>query len=103
MPTPPQNEAGRVTLPPVWLPNGGGHIPEETAAADPLLEPPGVCFRFHGFLVGAGSRHANSVVSVLPKIIAPAFLSVETISESSVGMLSLYLGVPIVVAMPFVL
>ena len=47
----PQNEAGRVIEPPVWLPIAPRHIPQATAAADPLDEPPGVRSRFHGFRV----------------------------------------------------
>ena len=47
------------------------HIPDITAAADPLLDPPGVYSRFQGFRVGGGSEYANSVVCVLPNIMAP--------------------------------
>ena len=54
-PTTPQKAAGRITEPPVWEPRAAGHIPAETAAAAPLLEPPGVCSVFQGFRVGAGS------------------------------------------------
>ena len=43
-------------------------------ANDPLLEPPGVCARFHGLRVGPGSRFANIVVTDLPRTIAPAAL-----------------------------
>jgi len=49
-----------------------GHIRAATAAADPLLEPPGVCAELHGFRVGPGSRLANIVVTVFPRTIAPA-------------------------------
>jgi hypothetical protein len=42
------------------------------AAADPLLDPPGVWARFQGLRVGEGSKQANSTVTVLPKITAPA-------------------------------
>ena len=51
----PQKEAGRVMEPPVWVPKASGHIRLATAAAEPLLEPPGVYSVFQGFFVGAGS------------------------------------------------
>jgi hypothetical protein len=43
-----------------------------TAAAEPLLDPPGVWSKFQGLRVGAGSLAANSVHAVLPRTIAPA-------------------------------
>ena len=55
-----------------------------TDTAEPLLDPPGVWSGFHGFLVGEGSVHANSVVTVLPSMIAPAFLSSATDVASAV-------------------
>ena len=85
IPAIPQKEAGLVTEPPVWLPKARGHILAATAAADPLLKPPGVCWVFQGFLVGAGSRKANAVVSVLPMMIAPTSLSLVTIDASVLG------------------
>ena len=39
-PTTPQNDAGRMTDPCVWLPNANGIILSATAAAEPLDEPP---------------------------------------------------------------
>src|SRR5262245_6340772 len=71
-PTTPQYAAGRPIDPTVWLPSAAGHIFAATAAADPLLEPPGVCVRLRGLRVGPGSKVANSVVTVFPKTIAPA-------------------------------
>jgi hypothetical protein len=58
--------------PPVWLPTAATHISIATAAAEPLLDPPGVCAKFQGLRVGGGSKQAHSVVMVFPKIIAPA-------------------------------
>ena len=46
--------------------------PQASAAAEPLLDPPGVCRGFQGLRVGEGSKQANSTVTVLPRIIAPA-------------------------------
>src|SRR5260370_799052 len=37
----PQNEAGRITDPPVWVPSAAGTCKSATAAAEPLEEPPG--------------------------------------------------------------
>ena len=49
-----------------------GTSPEATAAAEPAGDPPGVCSEDSGFLVRAGFKNANSVVSVLPNMTAPA-------------------------------
>ena len=46
--------AGRMTDPSVWVPSASGTIPAATAAAEPEDEPPGVCFEFHGLVVGPG-------------------------------------------------
>ena len=37
----PQYEAGRTSDPPVCVPIAPGHIPDATATAEPLLDPPG--------------------------------------------------------------
>jgi hypothetical protein len=58
--------------PMVWVPRAAGTMPQATAAADPLLDPPGVWSGFQGLRVGPGSRKANSVVTVLPRTTAPA-------------------------------
>ena len=50
----PQNDAGRIVEPAVWLPNAIGTIPSATAAAEPLEEPPGVRRGSSGFTVLAG-------------------------------------------------
>ena len=47
-------------------------MPEATAAADPLDDPPGVCAGSCGLRVLPGVRVANSVVTVFPMTIAPA-------------------------------
>src|SRR5215203_2141258 len=62
----PQNEAGRMIEPPVWVPSASGTMPAPTAAADPDDEPPGVWPGLRGLRVGVGSRCANGVVAVLP-------------------------------------
>ena len=48
----PQYDAGRKVEPPVCEPNAAGIIRAATAAAEPLLEPPGVCSVFQGLRVG---------------------------------------------------
>ena len=47
-PTTPQKAAGRITEPIVWVPRASGARPAATAAAEPLLEPPGVWARRAG-------------------------------------------------------
>src|SRR5262245_49911241 len=84
-PTIPQYAAGRSTEPTVWLPMASGTMPAATAAAEPLELPPGVCSRFQGLRVGAGSMYANCVVCVLPRIAAPAALRRATAALSADG------------------
>src|SRR5262245_57676202 len=98
----PQNAAGLPTEPTVCDPIAAGHMRAATAAADPLLDPPGVCARFQGFRVGPGSRFANTVVTVLPSTMAPACFSLVTASASSSGTKSLKRTDPIVVRRPLV-
>src|SRR5436309_7312025 len=71
-PATPQNDAGRVIEPPVCEPRAPRHMPQATAAAEPLLDPPGVRPEFQGFRVGGGSKLAYWVVTVLPRSTAPA-------------------------------
>ena len=71
-----------------------------TAAAEPDDEPPGVCSRFHGLRVGAGSRNANCVVCVLPRMIAPLARSICTDGASCVGRRCAHAFAPAVVGMP---
>ena len=59
-----------------------GNMPQPTAAAAPLLEPPGVRARSQGLRVLPGYDAANSVVTVLPTIIAPASRSAATAAQS---------------------
>src|SRR5580692_805037 len=82
-PATPQNDAGRVIEPPVCVPIAPKHMPQATAAAEPLDEPPGVRSRFHGFLVTGGSIQAYGVVTVLPMIRAPASRRFATILASA--------------------
>ena len=71
-PTTPLYAAGRSTDPPVCEPRAAGNILALTPTAEPELDPPGVCSWFHGLRVGGGSPQANSVVTVLPMMTAPA-------------------------------
>ena len=71
----PLNDAGLRTDPPVWEPIDNGTILSQTAAAEPEDEPPGVHSRSFGFLVFPGQDRANSVVTHLPIITAPASLN----------------------------
>jgi hypothetical protein len=58
--------------PAVWLPSASGTMEAATAAAEPLEEPPGVCSGLCGLRVLPGEKYAHSVVTVLPRITAPA-------------------------------
>lgn len=49
-----------------------------TEAAEPLEEPPGVCVSLCGLRVRPGVKVANSVVTVLPRISAPARRAVDS-------------------------
>ena len=71
-----------MTEPTVCEPSASVPTPAATAAAEPLLEPPGVCSRLRGFAVAPGAKKANSVVTVLPRISAPARRSRSTASAS---------------------
>src|ERR1700730_17870986 len=57
---------------PPCVPSAAGAIPVAPAAAEPLLEPPGVRRGSCGLRVPRGCVAANSVVTVLPTITAPA-------------------------------
>src|SRR5260221_3995198 len=96
-PTTPLKAAGRTTDPSVCVPSASGTSPAATAAAEPDDEPPGVCFGFQGLTVGPGCRHANSVDTVLPKIVAPRLRSRCTTHASTVGTTSLLTCDPFVV------
>ena len=79
----PQYVDGRTSEPPVCVPKAPRHMPMAKAAADPLLEPPGVWTRFQGLRVGEGSKQANSTVTVFPRITAPARRRAATSGESA--------------------
>ena len=95
-------DAGRSIEPPVCDPIATGNIRAATPAAEPLLEPPGVCPAFQGLRVGEGSPLANCVVTVLPMIIAPALFSSFTDAASYSGTKSAYIGEQAVVSTPSV-
>src|SRR5205823_2658165 len=86
----PQKAAGRIVEPMVCVPSARGQKPAATAAAEPLLEPPGVWLRLYGLRVGPGSIQANSAEIVLLRMSAPALRSRVThaasgAAKSSVG------------------
>ena len=60
-------------------------MPAATAAADPLDDPPGVCAGLCGLRVLPGVRVANSVVTVLPMMTAPAPRRSDTTAASRDG------------------
>ncbi len=78
MPNSPQHAAGIRIDPPPSLACAIGTTPAATIAAEPPLEPPGVCSRFQGFRVtpcSSGSvtgEPPNSGVFVLPQTTRPA-------------------------------
>ena len=84
-PVTPQNAAGRITEPAVWVPNAIGSMPAATAAQEPDDEPPGVCARLCGLRVTAGTMVANSVVAVLPMTMPPARRVSATAAASARG------------------
>src|ERR1043165_3310832 len=98
----PQNAAGLPADPTFGTRRRERNIRADTAAADPLLEPPGVCPRFMGFLVGPESRLANIVVTVFPRTMAPASFRRATACASCSGTKSRNSGDPIVVRRPLV-
>src|SRR3954451_18251755 len=81
----PQNEAGRITEPPVCVPSASGIMPAATAAAEPDDDPPGVCAWLRGLSVAVGSSAAKAVVVVLPAMVAPARVSISTTAASARG------------------
>ena len=68
--------------PMTWVPSAAGSMPAATAAAEPLLDPPACVPGPSGFRVPRGSVEANSVVTVLPTITAPASRSAATAAAS---------------------
>src|SRR6478735_10504622 len=73
--------------------------PAATAAAEPLLEPPGVRARSQGLRVPQGLVAANSVVTVFPRITAPASCNAATAAASRSERQPSNKGEPICVAM----
>src|ERR1700681_2060302 len=90
----PQNAEGRITEPPVWVPSATGTWKSATPAAEPLDEPPGVWPELCGLTVAPGKRLANSVVTVLPRITAPAVRNSATQAASAKGRLPQRLAAP---------
>ena len=94
-PTAPQKLAGRRIEPTTWVPSPAGTMPAPTAAAEPLDEPPGVRLPSCGFLVLChGWLDANSVVVVLPMMMAPASRSACTLAESRFQSAPSHIGEP---------
>ncbi|MNL77132.1 hypothetical protein D3C87_2032440 [compost metagenome] len=58
--------------PAVCVPSATGAMCAATAAAEPLDEVPGMWPRWCGLQVGPGACTANSAVTVLPSMMAPA-------------------------------
>ena len=98
----PVNDAGLSTEPPVCEPIANGIILSETAAAEPEEDPPGVHSKSFGFFVLPGPDSANSVVTHLPIITAPASLNNLTKCASSDGLLFLHIEDPFSVGMSLV-
>jgi hypothetical protein len=69
-------------------------MPSATAAAEPLEEPPGVCAGLRGLRVLPGKAEANSVVTVLPSMTAPALLRAATQAASCFGRWPSKIGEP---------
>ena len=72
-----------MTDPMVCVPSASAKYPARTPAAEPLLEPPGVCRLLQGLRVAAGSAWVNSVVAVMPITMAPASRNRVTRGASS--------------------
>src|SRR5215467_14276384 len=89
MPANPVRLHGMRIEPPASVPSPNGVTPAATEAAAPALEPPGVLPRFHGLRVIPCSGQSptalqpNSLVVVLPMMIAPAARSRSTTGASA--------------------
>ena len=84
-PTMPQKDDGRSTEPPVWVPSATGTMKSATPAAEPWDDPPGVRAASCGLVVAPGWVPANSAVTVLPRITAPAARRIATVAASAAG------------------
>ena len=80
--------------PAVCVPSASGTWQSATAAAEPDDEPPGVCAGLRGLRVLPGPKNASSVVTVLPRMTAPAALSCATTAASAVGRRPAKMGLP---------
>ncbi len=69
-------------------------IPAATAAAESLLDPPGVRCGSCGLRVPRGNDIANSVVTVLPRMTAPAARKAATLAASLLRVPSVHQGEP---------
>jgi hypothetical protein len=58
--------------PTTCVPSAAETMQQATAAAEPLLDPPGVRSISHGLCVPRGSVEANSVITALPRITVQA-------------------------------
>lgn len=102
----PQQEAGMRRLPPPSAPCATGTRPAATAAAAPLLEPPGLRSRSHGLRVAANLTlsldivEPNSGMCVFPGMTAPAARRRATTSESIMTGNSIDIREPIVIGVP---
>src|SRR5439155_26154069 len=108
MPTTPQKVAGFRIEPDVSPPVATVTRPAASAAADPLLDPPGVRDRFHGFFASGNAPpspalpNENSGNFILPSSSHPAAFNSATIVATKSGTKSRSTGVFAVVLMPFV-
>ena len=74
-----------MTEPLVCVPTASGTMPAPTAAAEPEDEPPGVRVVSCGLRVLPGVKTASSVVTALPRMMAPAARSFSTTAASCCG------------------
>ena len=94
--------------PPVQEPRAPIACPDDTAEAEPLLEPPVMWARFQGLQAGSkgvvqsGPPKANSCMASLPSKMEPASFSRAVGVESSVGTRSKSTREPAVVRIPAV-
>jgi hypothetical protein len=75
-----------------------GTMPAATAAAEPAEEPPGECVLLRGLHVRDGVSSASSVVTVLPRMTAPAARSRAMHTASFTGRRPAKMGEPFSVA-----
>src|SRR2546422_10548855 len=106
MPTTPQKLAGLRIEPEVSPPVAAMSRPAASAAAEPLLEPPGVRDRSHGLFASGNAAPTlappkeNSGSFILPTSTAPAVFNRTTTVASTSGTKSNNTGVFAVVLMP---